>query len=161
MKKYLLILLALTAGMFVSCNKDDSAQSNYVFYEPVMTWGIGMSETRSAMSKMTDWVEDTEMSERNTLVFENKKNEAAQISYGFESGYMVECSVSYLECNDKFSQMKDDWAKKLNLVWRETTILGRTVYVAECISKECTVSAQMGNASGFDYMIISFQKIPD
>lgn len=158
MKKHLLILLALTTGLFASCNKNDNGKENkYVFYEPVMTWNAGMSDIRTEMNKMTGWVEDTEMSEENTLVFANKNNEAVQLSYEFVKEKMTEIYISYTECNDKFNQMKDDWAKALNLVWKQDSRLGDDVYLAECKSKKCTVIAQKGNASGIDWMSISFQ----
>lgn len=157
MKKYLLILLALTAGMFVSCNKDDSAQRNYVFYEPVMNWNASMSEIRSEMDKKSDWTEDTAQSEENEIIYENKKNRSAQISYEFKGGKMTECSVIYVDCNDSFSQMKEDWAKKLGLTWDGIGVIaGFDTYMSECKSKNCTVQASKGATGNIGIMIMDF-----
>lgn len=87
---------------------------------------------------------------------ENKKD-APDITYSFEDEKMAECTVTYLLCSDKFDQMKDDWARALNLMWKQKEIMGYTVYAASCRSKECNIIAQQGNASGFGYMTIRFQ----
>lgn len=87
---------------------------------------------------------------------ENKKD-APDITYSFEDEKMTECTITYLLCNDKFDQKKDDWARTLNLTWKQKEIMGYTVYAASCRSKECNIIAQQGNASGFDYMTIKFQ----
>lgn len=165
MKKYLLILLSLTAVLAVSCNKTDSENKKddpaekyeYVFYEPVLKWNAGMQEIRSEMSKMADWVENTALSTEDELRYSNKKNSAPDITYSFEDEKMTECTITYLLCNDKFDQMKDDWARTLNLTWKQKEIMGYTVYAAGCRSKECNIIAQQGNISGFDYMTINFQ----
>lgn len=164
MKKYLLIILSIAAVLSVSCNKTDSENKKdypdekfeYVFFEPVLKWNAGVQEIRSEMSKMEDWVEDTELSGENDLRYSNKKNSAPNVSYSFEKEKMTECSITYLLCNDKFDQMKDDWARTLNLTWQQKEILGHTVYEASCRSKECRIFAQQGDASGFNYMSLNF-----
>ena len=149
--------------MSVSCNKNDDpkkddpeVKTEYAFYKPIMEWNVGMEKIRSEMNKMADWVEDAGLSDETELGYVNKKNKAPQITYKFETGKMTECSISYLSCNDKFDQMKTDWAKELNLTWKESEILGLTIYRASSEPNNCRVIAQKQNASGFDIMTITF-----
>ena len=159
MKKYLLILLTLTVGTLVSCNKNNgdnnggsNAKSEYAFYEPVLKWNAGKSEIRSEMSKMADWFEETELADEKTIQYSNKNNQAVSISYKFESEKMIQCSITYLSCNDMFDQMKDDWAKALNLTWKQSA-MGANAYEAKCKSKECRLIANLGTF----YMTITIQ----
>lgn len=167
MKQRLFILLSLAAALFVSCSKSDKNTAlpdetfEYVFYQPIMEWNVDIQKIRSEMSKMTDWVEDTDLTDEETLIYANKKNMAPQMTYFFEKEKMTRCSIMYLSCNDKFNQMKDDWTKELSLTWSQYEFSGITYYEADCRPKKCTIIVMKGSSSGYDYMNIEFRYTKD
>lgn len=156
------ILCALMMLTFTACGDDseeivpDVSKGKYAFAEPCMKWGGNETEVRDYMKPMSEWKESAEQIVDNRIDFVNKKTQA-QISYTFREGKLVESSVTYFSCNDKFEQMKSEWGQKLNLTWQENSAFGHVFYIANCQDRQCRVNVQKGSNMGIDYMSADFE----
>lgn len=157
MKKlfYTVIVFTFIAVTFSSCKPDPIVKTAYEFYEPIMEWKISMDEVRNGMVAMTDWSEDSESESADELKYTNDKTHA-QINYKFKKDQLEEAEVFYVGCNDKFDQLKSDWADVLDITWTQTSYSGFTYYKAKSESKECYVTAYAGSDSGIDHMSVDF-----
>lgn len=162
MKKYLLsIAVALMAALsFTACssnNEDEPIiEGKYVFYEPIMKWNSSMADVRSQMKAKSGWQENVEDEDPDQLIYTNAST-LAQIFYSFDKDGLKDCEVMYWECNDKFEQMKSDWAKALNITWKEDSAFGHVFWEAHSAEKQCKLNAQQGHVV-FDYMIVTITR---
>lgn len=157
----LLFLVLLT---FTGCGDDkeeivpDISRGKYAFVDPCMKWGCNEGEVRDYMKALSDWREDPEQTVENRIDFVNKKTQA-EISYTFRENKLVESDITYFSCNDRFEQMKTDWAKKLGLTWEENQAFGHVFYIAFCEDRQCKVNVQKGSNMGIDYMSAIFEPL--
>ncbi len=154
-KLFYTVIVFIVAVTFSSCKPEPVIKTSYEFYEPVMEWKISMEEVRNRMAAMPNWSEDSESESADELKFSNDKT-YAQIEYKFKKDQLKEAMVLYVGCNDKFDQLKSDWADVLDITWTQTSYSGFTFYQAKSEAKECDATAYSGSDSGVDHMYVNF-----
>lgn len=162
MKKFIFsfVCMAIAAIGFSSCTIEDTKpiEGSYQYFVPNMEWGASASKVTFAMGKMSGWKRDKASDSSSDEICFIHKATKAEMRYRFNKGKLEESSVSYYGCNDKFDQMKSDWAGKWNLVWTEETSSGFTFFVSENVENDIEVIAQRNTSSSLDYMSITVTK---
>lgn len=164
MKKILSLAILLMAIVgFSSCGDDeiipDVKKGKYAFVDPCMKWGISEGELRAYMKGMSEWSESSEQVVDNRIDYVNKKTQA-EISYTFRESKLEESEVTYFNCNDKFQQMKGDWALKLGVIWQMNQAFGHTFYTATCPARKCKANVQENTNAGIAIMTATFEHDP-
>lgn len=165
MKKLFFTILCFTLAVvsFTSCissNEDEKGEEivgEYKFFEPVLDWGVDKAMVRMRMADKANWNEDRTAETENALNFYNPKTYTT-MTYEFRDKKLIASSVIYLNCHEKYNQMKSDWADKLNITWKQMTQQGITFYVAESEQYQCDITANDGVSGGIYFMGIHFSQ---
>lgn len=154
-----------TMTMLIASNhKDDPtpdfSKAIYMFIEPTLKWDSSMAEVEAFIEEQGGYQKQAKASFDNTIHYLHNASQA-EMTYTFANGKLNSCQICYWNSNAQFDKMREDWAKKLNLTWKqneeiEKMLPGIKYYEANSTEKQCKVTTQQAKNNNTEIMLIAF-----